>query len=157
VIHHPYQAIVAAPGFAVGLRCDGNDITGFEFIEPCAEQVPATPLAMDAVRQLRAWLKDSRFRLGLPLRTTGTEFQRRVWNAISAIPRGRTASYGELAAALGSSPRAVGNACGANPYPVVVPCHRVVAANGGLGGFAGERAGFLIEVKRWLLNHERDR
>mgnify|MGYP003351017582 CR=1 FL=1 len=56
--------------------------------------------------------------------------------------------------AVGGGPRAVGNACGANPYPVVVPCHRVVASGGGLGGFARRRGGFLIDVKRWLLEHE---
>jgi methylated-DNA-[protein]-cysteine S-methyltransferase len=63
-------------------------------------------------------------------------------------------TYGALAAALQSSARAVGGACGANPYPVVVPCHRVIASDGGLGGFARQRGGFLLEVKRWLLQHE---
>ena len=63
-------------------------------------------------------------------------------------------SYGEVAAAIHSGPRAVGNACGANPYPIVVPCHRVVAANQGLGGFARQRGGFLLDIKRWLLQHE---
>jgi len=93
----------------------------------------------------------------LPLRAAGTAFQRRVWGRIDAIPSGKTRTYGELANEIGSGPRAVGNACGANPYPVVVPCHRVVAADGRLGGFAGNRAGFLLDVKRWLLNHERNR
>ena len=157
MIKSPFQAVVAAPGFCLGLRCDGDDITGIEFIEPCPEQAPTTPLAMEAVRQLRAWLEDSRFRFGLPLRAAGTAFQRRVWGRISAIPSGETRSYGDLAEEIGSGPRAVGNACGANPYPVVVPCHRIVASGGRLGGFAGNRAGFLLDVKRWLLNHERNR
>ena len=61
---------------------------------------------------------------------------------------------GELAASIRSGPRAVGNACGANPYPLVVPCHRVVASGGALGGFARNRGGFLLDVKRWLLAHE---
>ncbi len=64
-------------------------------------------------------------------------------------------SYGEVAAAIHSGPRAVGNACGANPYPIVVPCHRVVAANQGLGGFGRQGDGFLLDIKRWLLAHER--
>jgi methylated-DNA-[protein]-cysteine S-methyltransferase len=81
------------------------------------------------VRQLRAWLKDPGFEFGLPLAPAGTHFQRRVWERISAIPRGRTLTYGEVATAIRSGPRAVGNACGANPYPIVVPCHRVVGAN----------------------------
>lgn len=151
----PYQAIVAAPGFSLGLRCNRDEVTGIDYLEPCAEQKPETPLAKDAVRQLRAYLKDPDFTFGLPLAPAGTPFQRRVWQAITAIPSGRTRGYGELAAAIGSGPRAVGNACGANPYPLVVPCHRVVAAGGGLGGFARQRGGFLLEVKSWLLAHER--
>jgi methylated-DNA-[protein]-cysteine S-methyltransferase len=84
---------------------------------------------------------------------TGSAFQRRVWQVISAIPAGRTRTYGEIAAELGSAPRAVGGACRANPYPLLVPCHRVVGASG-LGGFAGDRSGRLLAVKRWLLAHE---
>jgi methylated-DNA-[protein]-cysteine S-methyltransferase len=151
----PYQAIVAAPGFSLGIQCNADEITGIDYLEPCAEQKPETPLAKEAVRQLRAYLKDPGFTFGLPLAPAGTPFQRRVWQAIAAIPSGGTRGYGELAATIGSGPRAVGNACGANPYPLVVPCHRVVAAGGGLGGFARQRGGFLLEVKSWLLAHER--
>jgi methylated-DNA-[protein]-cysteine S-methyltransferase len=149
-----YQAVVAAPLFCLGIRCNDDEITGIDFLAPCAEVAPETPLAHEAVRQLRTWLKTPRADFGLPLATAGTPFQRRVWAAIGAIPPGQTRSYGELAEALGSGPRAVGNACGANPYPVVVPCHRVLAARGGLGGFGRNRGEFLLEVKRWLLAHE---
>lgn len=150
-----YQAIVAAPGFCLGVRCDDRLITGIDFLEPCDALAPRSPPAAAAARQLSAWLADPSFVFSLPLAPAGTLFQQRVWAGIAAIPRGTTRSYGELAKALASSPRAVGNACGANPYPVVVPCHRVVAAGGGLGGFARRRGGFLLEVKRWLLAHER--
>jgi methylated-DNA-[protein]-cysteine S-methyltransferase len=78
-----------------------------------------------------------------------------VWAAIAAIPFGETRSYGGLAESIGSGARAVGNACGANPYPLVVPCHRVIAADQSLGGFARQRGGFLLTVKQWLLQHER--
>jgi methylated-DNA-[protein]-cysteine S-methyltransferase len=150
-----YSAVLRAPTFALGIRCTTDEITAIEFLEPRAEVKPTTPLAMEAVRQLRAWLADPRVEFGLPLRPAGTAFQRRVWAQIAAIPAGSTKSYGELASAIGSGPRAVGNACGANPYPVIVPCHRVVAADRGLGGFARNRGGFLLDVKRWLLEHER--
>jgi methylated-DNA-[protein]-cysteine S-methyltransferase len=153
----PWDAVVRAPTFALGVRCSTDAITAIEFLEPLAEIRPATPLAREAVRQLRAWLKDPAFEFGLPLAPAGTDFQRRVWEQIAAIPRGQTRSYGELAQALHSAPRPVGGACGANPYPVVVPCHRVVASGGGLGGFNRQRGGFLLEVKRWLLDHERSR
>ena len=92
--------------------------------------------------------------LPLPLAPAGTHFQRKVWDEIATIPPGHTTSYGELAKAIRSGPRAIGGACGANPYPVVVPCHRVIAATGGLGGFAKQRDGFLLDVKSWLLEHE---
>lgn len=149
-----YQAIVAAPGFALGVQCDDDEITAIDFLEPRPEQAPASPLAAEAVRQLRAYLADPRFVFGLPLKPAGTAFQRRVWTQIAAISPGRTETYGQVAKNLNNAPRAVGQACGANPYPVVVPCHRVVATGGGLGGFARERGGFLLDVKRWLLRHE---
>lgn len=152
-----YQAILPAPGFALGVRCTGDEITGIAYLEPCAEIGPASLLAKEAVRQLRAYLNDPRFNFSLPLAPAGTAFQRQVWQGIAAIPAGQTLTYGDLAAAIRSGPRAVGNACGANPYPLVVPCHRVVAANRGLGGFARQRGGFLLEVKRWLLVHEGSR
>jgi methylated-DNA-[protein]-cysteine S-methyltransferase len=150
-----YAAIVAAPSFCVGIECNADEITGIDYLEPCAEVAPKTPLAKEAVRQLRAWLKNPAFEFGLPLAPAGTHFQRRVWARIAAIPSGQTLSYGEVAAAIHSGPRAVGNACGANPYPIVVPCHRDVAANQALGGFGRQGGGFLLDIKRWLLEHER--
>lgn len=149
-----YQAIVAAPGFCLGVQCDADEITGIDFLEPRAEVAPATPLAAEAVRQLKAYIADPHFAFGLPLRPAGTIFQRRVWEQIAAIPSGQTHTYGEVARKIKNAPRAVGQACGSNPYPIVVPCHRVVATGGGLGGFARERGGFLLDVKRWLLRHE---
>ena len=140
------------------MQCDGDEITGIDFLEPRPEVAATTPLAAEAVRQLKAYLTDPSFAFGLPLRPAGTTFQRRVWEQISAIPTGQTHTYGEVAKNLKNAPRAVGQACGANPYPIVVPCHRVVATGGAgdkkLGGFARERGGFLLDVKRWLLQHE---
>lgn len=94
---------------------------------------------------------DARALDGLPVQTGGTEFQRSVWAALRAIPAGETRSYGQLAAAIGkpAAVRAVGLANGANPVGVIVPCHRVVGANGTLTGYAGG-----LERKRWLLAHE---
>lgn len=149
-----YQAIVSTPGFSVGIRCTDDEVLGLDYLQPCAASVPKSLLAKEVVRQLRAYLANPRFQFGLPLAPVGTSFQRRVWNGISAIPAGETLTYGQLAASIGSGPRAVGNACGANPYPLVVPCHRVVASGGALGGFARNRGGFLLDIKRWLLTHE---
>jgi methylated-DNA-[protein]-cysteine S-methyltransferase len=150
-----FDAIVAAPGFALGVCCHAHAVTAIRFLEPQPEKTPdATPLAAEAVRQLKAWLLDARFVFDLPTKAEGTRFQARVWAQIRAIPLGQTRTYGQLAQALQSAPRPVGGACGANPLPLIVPCHRVIASDGGLGGFNRARGGFLLETKRWLLNHE---
>ncbi len=89
----------------------------------------------------------------LPLAPPATPFQGRLRRCLRAIPSGQTRTYGVLAAILASSPRAVGQGCRANPLPLVVPCHRVVAARA-TGGYAGHRRGRLAAIKRWLLRHE---
>ena len=87
---------------------------------------------------------------GLPVAPEGTPFQKRVWAALLEIPTGRTWSYAQLAKRVGSHPRAVGGANGANPISLVIPCHRVIAADGTLGGYGGG-----LDRKRWLIAHER--
>lgn len=149
-----WQAVIGAPGFALGLRCDADFIHAVAFLPACPERPPTDPLAAEAVRQIRAYLCEPTHVFNLPLRVTGTDFQRRVWAAIAAIPCGEVRTYGELAADLSSTARAVGQACGDNPLPLIVPCHRVVA-RGSMGGFSHQSQGWLTEVKHWLLVHER--
>jgi methylated-DNA-[protein]-cysteine S-methyltransferase len=112
---------------------------------------PAPPPWLE--QPIRAYFTDATRPIALPVRLGGTSHQRGVWQAIAAIGPGATRTYGELARELGSAARAVGGACRANPCPLVVPCHRVVARDG-LGGFAGDRDGRLRDIKRWLLVHE---
>lgn len=149
-----WHAVVGAPGFALGLRSDAHAIHMIAFLPPCPEQPPTNPLVAEAARQIRAYLADPGHVFSLPLRAAGTDFQRRVWAAIAAIPCGEVRTYGELAAELASTARAVGQACGDNPIPLIVPCHRVVA-RGSMGGFSHHAQGWLPEVKHWLLLHER--
>lgn len=149
-----FQATVAAPGFALGIRCTDDEVTAIEYLAPRPVQAPVNPLAAETARQILAYLADPAFAFGLPLRPAGTFFQRRVWAEIAGIPLGQTLSYGQVAKIIGNAPRAVGQACGRNPYPLVVPCHRVIASGGGLGGFSQHGDGFLLEIKRWLLQHE---
>ena len=149
-----YQARLPTPFALLGIRTEGDVLAEIVFLPKSAEALePRNRLAARACAQIERYLGDSEFRFDLPLASQGTPFQRRVWRQISAIDAGRTRSYGEIACELGSSPRAVGQACGANPVLLVVPCHRVLAA-GGLGGFAHHEGGFHIAVKRWLLAHE---
>ena len=114
------------------------------------DQEPS-PLVEDARRQIEGYLDGSRTDFDLPLNPIGTEFQRQVWTAMQDIPFGAVETYGALAKRIGSAARAVGMACGANPLPIVIPCHRVVAAGGGLGGYSGD--GGLV-TKRALLTLE---
>lgn len=104
-------------------------------------------------RHLERYREDPDARFDLPLLIEGTDFQRRLWDALCTSPRGRTFTYGELARKLEGEARAVGQACGDNKLPIVIPCHRVVAADG-IGGFAHSTGGYLLEAKRWLLMHE---
>ncbi|HVO31751.1 MAG TPA: methylated-DNA--[protein]-cysteine S-methyltransferase [bacterium] len=109
------------------------------------------PVLAAATEQLREYFSGTRTRFDLTLAPRGTAFQRRVWDALREIPHGGTTTYGALADAIGSprAVRAVGAANGRNPLSIVVPCHRVVGANGTLTGYAGG-----LDAKRWLLDHE---
>jgi methylated-DNA-[protein]-cysteine S-methyltransferase len=119
------------------------------------EKAPQDAVADQAARQMARYFKEPDFRFDLPLAPAGTAFQQRVWQVIAAIPRGAVLTYGDVARRLRTAPRAVGQACGANWFPLVIPCHRVTAA-GGLGGFShhDDETGFHLGVKRWLLAHE---
>lgn len=110
-----------------------------------------TPLLRAAIEQLQDYFDGTRHAFDLPLAPAGTPFRQRVWQALRGIPAGSTRSYGDLARALASSARAVGQANGANPIPILIPCHRVIATEGRLGGYSG---GDGAETKRALLHHE---
>ena len=111
----------------------------------------ATPLLREARDQLQEYFDGKRMSFDLPLAPEGSEFQKRVWAALCAIPPGETRSYADIARTIGSAPRAVGGANGANPIPLFIPCHRVIAADGTLGGYSG---GDGPATKRYLLDHE---
>lgn len=114
-----------------------------------ADRAPATPLLQAAAGQLHDYFDAGRCDFALPLRPQGSEFRRRVWAALGRIPFGATRSYLDIAREIGClSPRAIGQANGANPIPIIIPCHRVVAADGTIGGYSG---GEGIATKRYLL------
>lgn len=141
--------LVASP---TGLRAvvwDGDAADAPE----TSDAVPGrTPVLDEAVRQLDEYFAGRRLEFDLPLEPIGTEFQLDVWQVLRGIPYGQTISYGEQARRLGDAKkaRAVGGANGRNPLGIVVPCHRVIGADGSLTGFGGG-----IDSKKWLLEHER--
>ena len=118
---------------------------------PDDEREPAGAVLARASEQLAEYFAGTRTTFDLPLDASGTAFERRVWDALRTVPYGTTLSYGELARRLGDprATRAVGAANGKNPIPIIVPCHRVIGANGALTGFGGG-----LDRKRWLLEHE---
>lgn len=110
-----------------------------------------TPLLIKARDQLEEYFEGKRQDFDLPLAPFGTAFQMKVWQALSRIPFGSVATYGQLAAELGTAPRALGGACGRNPIPVLIPCHRVLGSDNGLGGYSGMDG---VDTKRFLLKLE---
>jgi AraC family transcriptional regulator of adaptative response/methylated-DNA-[protein]-cysteine methyltransferase len=150
------NALVAATDKGVCAVKLGRDAAALEQL--LAEEFPAAELAREALRELRARILAfiaGEASLGrVPLDIRGTVFQRRVWDELRRIPRGETRSYGEIARAIGApaAVRAVGSACGANPVALVVPCHRAVRTDGGLGGYA-----WGLPTKQRLLEIEKRR
>lgn len=149
-----YQAILPAPFAMLGIRCSGHALLGIDFLPlSIAPQEASTAFAHSVCAQLRDYVRDPDALFDLPLELHGTAHQQKVWRALLAIPRGETRQYGELASELHSAAQAVGQACGANPIPIIIPCHRVVSKTG-LGGFMRHTDGDALSIKRWLLNHE---
>jgi len=149
-----YQAKLSVPFGVLGIRCTDDALTGIDFLPSrTAPQPPRSVFAQRVCEQLSAYLSDPDFCFNLPFKLNGTVHQNKVWKAMLDIPRGETRSYGELAATLKSGAQAVGQACGANPIPIIVPCHRIVGRTG-LGGFMRHAGGKPLEIKRWLLAHE---
>ena len=149
-----FDAVIRFPKMNVALATREGRVSEICYLPPSAPlKAPANALAGRAAEQLTRYLENPDTRFDLPLLIDGTEFQKALWRALCEIPRGKTLTYGELAKRLGAEPRAIGQACGDNRLPIVIPCHRVVAANG-IGGFAHSTSGYLIEAKRWLLAHE---
>lgn len=147
--------VLVAPFGSITLRATDDELVGIDLsLDRCApsERYSGT-LLCEVARQLRAYFEQRHFVFSLPLKLDGTPYQQSVWRVLRDIPPGSTATYAGLAAGLHSGARAVAAACRANPLPLVIPCHRVVAANG-LGGYCGAARGPWLDVKRWLLDHE---
>lgn len=149
-----YQAKFFTPFGMLGICCSETALCGIDFL-PLSEvpMSPSTVLAREVCVQLQRYFDDPHNLFTLPLDLRGTPHQKKVWHALQGIPCGLTRHYGDLARELNSAAQAVGQACGANPIPIIVPCHRVVSKVG-LGGFMRHASGGALDIKRWLLAHE---
>jgi len=149
-----YDVVIDFPKFKVGVKTRDERVVEIRYLPHSSSVMsPKNPLAERAAKQLERYRDNPDTTFDLPLLIEGSELQRGVWDAMCAIPRGRTRTYGELARELGAEARAIGQCCGDNRLPIVIPCHRVVAADG-IGGFGHATSGYLLEAKRWLLMHE---
>lgn len=160
MIHH---ATIDSPIGRLTLRTDGSALTGLDLDTSGGAigaddrrrmhdlQAPPAGVLRLVIRQLEEYFDGTRRVFDVPLAARGTEFQQRVWRALAGIPYGATVSYGALARRLENpgAARAVGRANNRNPIAIIVPCHRVIGADGSLIGYGGG-----IERKRWLLSHE---
>ena len=136
-----------SPVGCLALRARDDDIVALDWVDEMTPR-PNIPVLNEAARQLDAYFAGTLTAFDLPLKPDGTLHQKKVWDDMMTIPYGGLHSYGDMATAIGSSARAVGTACGKNPIPIIVPCHRVIATGGGMGGYSG-RGG--LETKRALL------
>jgi len=150
-----YDAILPAPMCRLGARFTGDALTRLDFLPVdtrASTQMDAR--TRELAGELEAYWHNPAHPFDLLFVPLGTPFELRVWHALLHIPAGRPTTYGALAKQLGTAARAVGQACASNPLPILIPCHRVIAASG-LGGFMHSAAGAPLDVKTWLLAHER--
>jgi methylated-DNA-[protein]-cysteine S-methyltransferase len=145
-----YKAIIQTPVGKLGISTLGQLLSRLDFLMDDRELIaPSEKIIEDIVSQLNQYFLHPSFAFNLPYQLQGTPFQNKVWQTLSKLPIQKTISYGALAKRLNTGARAIGNACRANPLPILIPCHRVIA-QGNLGGYKGKE----IAIKKWLLNHE---
>lgn len=148
-----YADILDTPIGPLRVEATENAITAIRFVYEKEDLIAnSTPLTDEALFQLKRYFKGNQQSFDLPLANTGSEFQNKVWEQLHLIPFGHTSTYSKIARALGDDKtvRAVGSANGKNPFAIVVPCHRVIGANGDLVGYAGG-----LHRKQWLLKFEK--
>jgi methylated-DNA-[protein]-cysteine S-methyltransferase len=149
-----YEIVLDSPLGKLGVRLHHDSVTRLDYLGNTAVLAPpSTRFGRQVAMQLTHYFADPQQRFFLPVELHGTDFQQRVWHALTRIPPGRVLTYGELAGELGSGARAIGNACRNNPVSIIVPCHRVVSVSG-IGGYSGKTDGREIFRKHWLLKHE---
>ncbi len=151
-----FDLILKTPIGNIGICLENDKIKLIRFLEQTIVPLPTvkqSPVVKKLAKTIASYFANPSCLKDLPVSMHGTPFQKRVWQELRKIPLGKVRTYGELAKKLDTSARAIGMACRSNPIPLVIPCHRVVAANG-LGGFNGFVQGSMVAIKQWLLVHE---
>ena len=150
--HPAYDAVYRSPVAPLGITMQGSSLVAMDWLlEDVPVRVIPSQAATQVVRILDQYFTDFRSTSHITFNLTGTRFQQRVWRALQTIPPGEVMTYGQLARRLKTCAQAIGQACRTNPIAVLIPCHRVVAAQG-LGGYMGEQR--QTQIKKWLLRHE---
>src|SRR3990167_6991971 len=149
-----YQAVLQLPIGKIGIRTDQQYLLTIEYVSDDEWLMkPKTVIAKDTVEQLLCYFADPTYAFNIPTVLHVTSFQQNVLSLLKNIPVGKTQTYTNIAKLLNTTARPVGNACRMNPVPIIIPCHRVVSEKS-LGGYSGKKDGRLLEIKRWLLQHE---
>ncbi len=150
-----HSAILTSPIGRIGVNVEKNQLVSLAFLENAKARCYSHPHTQVISQELTKYFSEIKqfYKFSFKLNLIGTPFQKRVWECLLEIPIGSTKTYGQIASRLKTSARAVGNACRANPIPIIVPCHRVVSATG-LGGYCGQTDGTELHAKTWLINHE---
>jgi methylated-DNA-[protein]-cysteine S-methyltransferase len=149
------QSVIDTPIGKIGFQTENNFLTAINFLTPSTQIIlPQTDFAKKIAKELLTYFSDAKFIFTIPLKPSGTKLQLLTWEMMRKIPAGNTITYGDLAKQCGTHPRVVGNICRRNQIPIIIPCHRIIAAKG-FGGFAGKESGKMLEIKKWLLQHEK--
>ncbi len=136
----------------LSIHMQASLLSKIEWLDDSREPFDNTPMQLEQI--LQHYWHHAMIDYSHPLLKQGTAFQQKVWQALCGIPAGQTRTYGELAQTLNTSPRALANACRNNPFPIIIPCHRVVSKTG-IGGYAGHTSGPILAIKYALLQHEK--
>lgn len=151
-----FVAIIDTPIGKLGMKTQQETLLSLHFLPANTTLIrPDTSLTKTITEQLQAYFAKKLIKFDLPCHLIGTDYQIKVWNHLCSINPGTTKSYGILAEELTTGSRAIGNACRRNPIPIIFPCHRVVAKSH-VGGYSGAVSGDLLNIKQWLLQHERN-
>lgn len=149
-----YGCIFKSPIGKLGVVVVSDQVARIDFLSPkTAVTSPENLVVRRLVTKIKKYFSNPKLKFNLPMHFCGTLLQQKIWRLVQKIPCGKVTTYGELAKKVKTSPRVIGNACRLNPIPIIIPCHRVVAATG-LGGYCGKTSGQTLKIKKLLLKHE---